>query len=63
MQNLLNKGLRSSSEPAQPQLKGSDSTASFMENMRQRTAFTVVMKAAVLPKPPKSSAPRQGTEA
>ena len=34
-------------------LKSSESTNSFMENYRQRTAFTVVMKAAMLPKQPK----------
>ena len=54
MYNILNKGLRSTSEPAQPkQLQKSDSTASFKENMRQRVAFTLVMKAALLPKPQK----------
>ena len=50
MHNLLNKGLRSSSEPPQPQLKASDSTASFMENLRARATFSVVMRAQMLPK-------------
>jgi len=63
MQNVLSKGLRSSSEPAHPPLKHSDSTASFMENIRQRAAFTVVMKATMLPKQPKNHVPRLGTEA
>ena len=63
MQNLLSKGLRSSSEPAQPQLKSSDSAASFMEQVRQRATFTVVMRATMLPKQPKSNIPRTGTEA
>ena len=63
MQNLLAKGLRSSSEPAQPQLKSSDSAASFMENMRLRATFTTIMRAAMLPKQPKNNAPRTGTEA
>lgn len=31
--------------------------------MRQRAAFTVVMKAAMAPKIPKSHIPRTGTEA
>ena len=63
MQNLLAKGLRSSSEPAQPQLKSSDSAASFMENMRMRATFTTIMRAAMLPKQPKNNVPRTGTEA
>jgi len=61
--SVINKGARSSSEPPVPQLKQSDSTSSFKENLRQRAAFTVVMKAAMLPKQPKLHVPRQGTEA
>lgn len=54
MQNIINKGLRSQSEPAQqPTLKQSESATSFMENIRQRAAFSVVMKAMMLPKQPK----------
>lgn len=34
-----------------------------MENLKQRAAFTVVMKAAMQPKLPKSNIPRTGTEA
>lgn len=34
MQSLINKGMRSMSEPAQPHLKKSDSTSSFKENLR-----------------------------
>ena len=63
MQSLLNKGLRSQSEPPQPQLKHSDSAASFMENLRQRATFSVVMKALALPKQPKRTGERVGTEA
>ena len=63
MQNLLGKGLRSQSEPPQPQLKQSDSTASFMENLRQRATFSVVMRAAMLPKQPKRTGEKFGTEA
>lgn len=63
MQSILNKGLRSLSEPPQPQLKQSDSTASFMENIRQRATFTVVMKALNMPKPPKRQGDKVGTEA
>jgi len=50
MQAILQKGLRSSSEPAHQPLKKSDSTASFKEGLRQRAAFTVVMKSTMLPK-------------
>ena len=63
MQNLLSKGLRSSSEPPQPQLKPSDSTASFLENLKQRATFSVVMKAAMLPKQPKRSGDKTGSDA
>ena len=63
MQKILGSGLRSSSEPPQPKLKPSDSTGSFMENLRQRATFTVVMKAAMLPKQPKRTGERTGTEA
>ena len=51
---------RASSEPPQPQLKSSESTNSFMENYRQRTAFTLVMKAMTVPKGPKVHHP-EGT--
>ena len=34
-----------------------------MENLRQRATFTVVMKAAMLPKQPKRTGERTGTEA
>lgn len=50
--------MRSSSEPAhQPMLKNSESTNSFMENYRQRTVFTFVMKVQNTPKLPKSAYP------
>ena len=34
-----------------------------MENMRLRATFTTIMRAAMLPKQPKSNVPRTGTEA
>ena len=34
-----------------------------MEQVRQRATFTVVMRATMLPKQPKSNIPRTGTEA
>lgn len=55
--------MRSQSEPPQPQLKASDSTKSFIENLKQRATFSVVMKAAMLPKQPKRSGEKTGTEA
>ena len=34
-----------------------------MENLKQRATFSVVMKAAMLPKQPKRSGEKKGTEA